>query len=65
MSVFPSVRPLFNNRAKQNNFQVGIVIAIGGFVGLAEWIIDDTWLVFIYIRLLIGYHRVTFPRFVL
>ena len=38
----PSV-PTFQNRAKQNNFQVKIVIVTGGtVVGLAEWIIDDT-----------------------
>ena len=40
--VFPSVRPsvpTFQNLAKQNNFQVRIVIATGRTVGLAEWII--------------------------
>ena len=36
------VFPLFINLAKQNNFQVRIVIATGGTVGLAEWIIDGT-----------------------
>ena len=35
----------FHNCAKQNNFQVKIVIATGGTVGLAEGIIDDTCLV--------------------
>ena len=30
------------NRSKQNNFQVTIVIANGGDVGLGEWIIDGT-----------------------
>ena len=39
-----SVRPssLFKISKKQNNFQVRIVIATGGIVGLADWIIDGT-----------------------
>ena len=42
--------PTFQNLAKQNNFQVRIVmIAIGGTLGMAEGIIDDTCLVFRYI----------------
>ena len=40
----PSV-PIFQNLAKQNKFQVRRVIANGGTVGLAEWIIEDTSLV--------------------
>ena len=40
-SVCTSV-PTFQNLAKENNFQVRIVIATGGTVGLAEWIIDGT-----------------------
>ena len=40
-SVRPSV-PTFQNLTKQNNFQARIVIAAGGTVGLAEWIIDDS-----------------------
>ena len=40
-SVRPSV-PTFQNLAKQNNLQAIIVIATGGNVGLAEWIIDGT-----------------------
>ena len=32
----------FQNLVKQNNFQVRIMIATGGTVFLAEWIIDDT-----------------------
>ena len=41
VSVRPSV-PNFKYPAKQNNFQVRIVIATGGTVGLVEWIIDST-----------------------
>ena len=37
-----SVSPSFQNLTKQNNFQMRIVIATGGTVGLAEWIIDGT-----------------------
>ena len=40
LSVRPYV-PTFQNLAKQNDFQVKIVIATGGAVDLAEWIIDD------------------------
>ena len=36
---------IFKNLAKRNKFQVRIVIAIGGTVGLAEGIIDDACLV--------------------
>ena len=33
----------FQNLAKQNKFQVRVVIATGGIiVGLAKWIIDET-----------------------
>ena len=43
-----SVRPstFKKNLAKQNNFQVRIVIATGVTMGLPEWIIDGThvWL---------------------
>ena len=38
--------PAFQNLSKQNNFQVRIVIASGGTVGLAEWIIDGTHVLF-------------------
>ena len=38
--VCPSF-PTFPNLAKQNHFQARIVNAVGGTVGLAEWIIDD------------------------
>ena len=44
----PSVRllvPTFQNLTIQNNFHLFVVIATGGAVGLAEWIIDDTCLV--------------------
>ena len=36
----------FQNLAKQNKCRVKIMITIGGTVGLAEGIIDDTCLVF-------------------
>ena len=42
----PSVRPHFS---KQNKFQVKTMFATGETVGLAEWIIDDTFLVYFYI----------------
>ena len=45
LSVRPSV-PIFQNLTKQNNFQVRIVIATGWTVGLAEWIIDGTHVLF-------------------
>ena len=38
LSVRPSV-PTFQNLAKQNNFQLRIMIASDGAVGAAEWII--------------------------
>ena len=34
----------FQNLAKQNNFQVRIVVATSGSVDLAVWITDDSWL---------------------
>ena len=40
-SVHPSV-PSFQNRAKQNSFQLRIVITTARTLGLAEEIIDDT-----------------------
>ena len=42
-NVCPYVRPVtyFQNLAKRNRFQM-IAIAIGGIVGLAEGIINDT-----------------------
>ena len=43
--ICPSVRTsvlTFQNLTKQNKVQVRIVIATGGTVGLAEWIIDVT-----------------------
>ena len=39
----------FQESAKQNHFQVRIVIATGGTVGLAEWIIVDTHVLFNYV----------------
>ena len=39
--------PLFKIAQKKNKFQARIVIATGGIVGLAEWIIDDSLLVLI------------------
>ena len=45
----PSV-PTFQTLTKQNNFQVTIVITHGGTMGLAERIIDDTDLMFIYFQ---------------
>ena len=33
--------PTFQNLSKQNNFQLKIVLATGGNVGLVEWIIDS------------------------
>ena len=47
LSVLTSV-PTFQNFAKRNNFQVRIVIATGGTVGLAEWIIDDSYVLFFF-----------------
>ena len=41
---YPSV-PTFQNLAKDNNFQVKIVITTGKTVGLAEWIVDDTCII--------------------
>ena len=40
--VCTSVRPHILNFANQSNFQAKIVIATGGTIGLAEWIIDGT-----------------------
>ena len=40
LSIHPSVST-FQNRSKQNNFQVRVMIATGGIADLAEWIIDD------------------------
>ena len=45
----PSVRlRFFQNRAKQNNFQVTIVIATSWIVGLAVRIIHDSCFCFLY-----------------
>ena len=41
-----SVRPNFQNLAKQNEFQVKTMFTTNETVGLAEWIINDTCLVF-------------------
>ena len=41
-SVLPYILPTYRNRTEQNTFQVKIVIATGGTVGLAWWIIDCT-----------------------
>ena len=38
--------PTFQNPAKQNKFHVRVVTATGGTVGLAEWIIDGTHVLF-------------------
>ena len=40
--IFTHVFHNFENLAKQSIFQVKIVVAIGGTVGQADWIIDDT-----------------------
>ena len=47
-SVGPFV-PTFQNLAKQNKFKVKTMFTTGENVGLAEWIIDDTCLVFRYL----------------
>ena len=45
--MFPSVRPTFQNIAKQSKRRLKIIITNGGkFVGLTKEIIDDTCLVF-------------------
>ena len=49
--VRPSVPTFQNNLAMQNNFQLRIVMATGGTVGLAEGIIDDTCVFLSKIRL--------------
>ena len=41
------VRPSFSKSCKLNKFQVGIVIATCWNVGLAEWIIDDTHVLYL------------------
>ena len=41
--------PNFQNLAKQNKFQVKTMFTIGQTVGLAEWIIDDTYLVYFFV----------------
>ena len=41
----PSV-PTFKNLTKQNKVQARVVITTGGTVGLTEWIIDDTYVLF-------------------
>ena len=46
----PFVRPHFS---KQNKFQAKTMFAIGNTVGLAEWIIDNTCLVFLFLVLLL------------
>ena len=46
--VCPSV-PTFKNLAKQNKFQVRIVIATGETVGLASWIINGTHVLFFFV----------------
>ena len=62
LSVRPSFRPsvpTFQNLAKQNKVQARIVIATGGTVGLAEWIIDDTHvLFFIFSRLFLAFNPI-------
>ena len=48
--VRPSV-PTFPNLAKQNKFLAKTMFTTGETVGLAEWIIDDSYLVFVWWRL--------------
>ena len=43
-AVRPSV-PTFQNLAEQNKIQLKTMLTTGDTVGVAEWIIDDTWLV--------------------
>ena len=40
--------PTFQNLAKRYKFQVKTMFITGEIVGLAEWIIDDTCLVFLH-----------------
>ena len=42
---FRSFVPTFQNLTNQNKIQVNIVLTTGGTVGLAEWIIDNSFLV--------------------
>ena len=46
--VCPSVRPHFSKSHKKTHRQVRIVIATGRTVGLAEWIIDGTYVCFLH-----------------
>ena len=43
--IFSHLVHTFHNLAKQNNFQVKMVITASGTLGQAEWIIDNTCLV--------------------
>ena len=59
--------PTFQNLAKQNKVQARIVIATGGTVGLAEWIIDDTHVLYehklnihCYLNLKLSFHSQVF-----
>ena len=51
LSIRPSSALTFQNLAKKIFFQVKTVIATGGTVGLAEWFIDGTRLVYCIIAL--------------
>ena len=50
--------PTFQNLGKQTKFQAKAMFTTGGTVGLAEWIIDDIRLVFIFVRD-ISYHKLS------
>ena len=43
-----SIRPHFQNLAKQNNFQEKTMFTTGETVGQAEWIIVDTSLLVVF-----------------
>ena len=45
----PSLHPPFQNLAKQNKFQTKIMFTTDETACLAEWIIDDTCLVYTYV----------------
>ena len=59
LSVNPFVI-FFQNLAKQNNIQVRIGIATGGTVGLAEWIIDGTHVLY-FLFLSLKYYNRPYP----
>ena len=49
---------LFQNPSKQNKFQAKTLFTTGETVGLAEWIIDDTCLIYVLISIY-GWHMVS------